>query len=291
MTGRTGTAGRVLRRPGASAAAAFLAVLLLVALAAPFIASGTRASAPVPYDPDRVDLASRFLAPSGTHLFGTDELGRDVLARLIHGSRVSLAVGFTAAFLSLTVGALLGGIAGYLGGTADWVISRLIELALCFPFLFLALGVAALFEPSAGAVIVSLALVTWTSEAKLVRGEVLRLRESEFARAAEAIGARPMRIVIRHLLPNAIPPAIVSATFGVAVAITAESALSFLGLGVQPPAASWGSILASADQYIRSAWWLAVFPGLAIFLTVAACNALGESVRQSLDPGSRRPEP
>ncbi|MGK2859481.1 MAG: ABC transporter permease [Thermoanaerobaculia bacterium] len=270
-------------------AASFIVLMLLAALLAPVLAS--ESSPLVPYSPDRVDLTSRLLPPSSSHWFGTDELGRDLFARTLHGARVSFAVGISVAILALGVGALLGAMAGYAGGPLDWAVSRAIELALSFPFFFLALGVAALFEPSFGSVVATLVAVSWTSDAKVVRGEIRRLRSSDLAVAARAAGASRSRILFRHLLPAAVGPAVAAAAFGVASAIAAESALSFLGLGVQPPQASWGSILASADDYIQRAWWIALFPGLAVFATVLACTFLGEAARDALDPAGRAHEP
>ncbi|MFA6955505.1 MAG: ABC transporter permease [Thermoanaerobaculia bacterium] len=266
----------------------FLGFMILVALVAPVIA--TERSFVVPYSPERVDLPSRFLSPSAAHWFGTDDLGRDLFARTIHGARISLAVGITVALLSLILGALLGGVAGFAGGAFDWLVSRATELALSFPFFFLALGIAALFEPSLGVVVATLVAVSWTGDAKVVRGEVRRLRDSDLAIAARAAGASRARVLFRHLLPAALGPAVASAAFGVASAIAAESALSFLGLGVQPPQASWGSILASADDHLRRAWWIAFFPGLALFATVVACNFVGEAARDALDPAAGRGE-
>lgn len=241
--------------------------------------------APVPYSPDSVSLDRRLEGPSAEHPMGTDELGRDVLARMIHGAAVSLAVGAAAAAIALLLGSLLGATAGYFGGAADWLISRLIEVLACFPFLFLMLALVALFQPSIGTLILALGLTSWTSEARLVRGEFLRLREMDFAVAARASGAGDWRIIARHLMPNALAPVIVLASFGVASAILIESALSFLGLGVPLPTSSWGSILSSADDYIGHAWWLALFPGVAIFGTVVACNVIGESIREAMNPG------
>lgn len=270
-------------------AASFLGLLILVAILAPLLASDS--SPLVPFSPDRVDLTARLLPPSTSHWFGTDELGRDLFARTVHGSRVSLAVGLSVALLALGIGAILGALAGYAGGAFDWTVARAIELALSFPFFFLALGVAALFEPSFAAVVATLVAVSWTSDAKVVRGEIRRLRAGDIAVAARAAGASRLRILFRHLLPAAMGPAVASAAFGVASAIAAESALSFLGLGVQPPQASWGSILASADDYIQRAWWIALFPGLAVFFTVLACTFLGEAARDALDPSSEAHEP
>ena len=242
--------------------------------------------APSQHSPNTIDLGGRLESPSGEHLLGTDDLGRDVLARMIHGARVSLAVGLLATLIALVVGSFLGAIAGYYGGAADWIVSRTIEIVLCFPFLFLVLGIVALFKPSMGTLMIALGLTSWTSEARYVRGEFLRIRELEFAQAARASGARDGRIIFRHLLPNALAPVIVSSSFGVAAVILTESALSFLGLGVPLPTASWGSILAAAKEHIDYAWWLILFPGLAIFSTVAAFNIVGERLRDALDPRS-----
>ena len=259
----------------ASGAVAYVALITLIAIAAPLVS---------PYAPNAIDLTAHLQAPSGRHLLGTDDLGRDVLARMIHGSRVSLLVGYSATALSLLIGAALGAIAGYYRGFADWIVSRLIEVVLCFPFLFLVLGIVALFKPSLATILIALALTSWTTEARFVRAEFLRIREMEYAQAARASGARDTRIIFRHLLPNALAPVIVSASFGVASAILAESALSFLGFGVALPTASWGSILAIAKDYVGFAWWLVVFPGVAIFLTVAAFNVIGDRLRDVMDP-------
>lgn len=256
----------------------------MLAIAAPFIAGSK--STPIPFGPNDVDVANRLHPPDAQHRFGTDELGRDVLARMLHGARVSLTVGLLATMMALVVGCFFGAIAGYYGGVADWLVSRLIEVVLCFPLLFLALAIVAFFGPSIWTIMIALGLTTWTSEARYVRGEFLRIREMDFAYAARASGARDARIIFRHLLPNALAPVLVSASFGVAYAILTESALSFLGLGVPLPTATWGSILASAKQFIEYAWWLVVFPGVAIFLTVAAFNIIGDRFRDALDPRS-----
>jgi peptide/nickel transport system permease protein len=256
----------------------------ILAIAAPVIARSSKSL--IPFGPNDIDVVHRLHPPDGQHRFGTDELGRDVLARMIHGARVSLTVGLLATALSLIVGSFLGAIAGYYGGAADWIVSRLIEIVLCFPLLFLALAIVAFFGPSVWTIMIALGLTTWTSEARFVRGEFLRIREMEFAYAARASGARDARIIFRHLLPNALAPVLVSASFGVAYAILTESALSFLGLGVPIPTATWGSILASAKDFIEYAWWLVVFPGVAIFLTVAAFNIIGDRFRDALDPRS-----
>lgn len=258
-------------------AAIWIAAVIAIAVMAPAIVG----------DPYEITSSSRLSPPSSAHPFGTDDLGRDVLARVIYGGRVSLLVGFIATFLSLTIGILLGAVAGYYRGMADWLISRVIEVVLCFPFLFLVLAIVALMRPSMLTIVVALAITSWTSDARFVRGELLRVRELDYAHAARAIGARDLRIVFRHLLPNAIAPVIVSSSFGVASAILTESALSFLGLGVPLPQPSWGSILSSAYDHLDYAWWLVLFPGLAIFLTVAAFNLVGDRLRDLLDPRSR----
>ena len=269
----------------AVAALLYVAFVSLIAISAPMIASSSKSSL-IPFGPNDVDVASRLQPPGSQHRFGTDELGRDVLSRMVHGARISLTVGLLATAMALVVGCLLGALAGYYGGAADWVVSRIIEVVLCFPLIFLSLAIVAFFGPSIWTVMIALGLTTWTSEARFVRGEFLRIREMEFAYAARASGARDGRIIFRHLLPNALAPVLVSASFGVANAILTESALSFLGLGVPLPTATWGSILSSAQQFIEYAWWLVVFPGVAIFLTVAAFNIIGDRFRDALDPRS-----
>ena len=265
---------RFRRSKLASAALIYVVVVALIAIFAPALT----------IDPNAIDLASRLSPPTHAHPLGTDDLGRDILARLAHGARVSLTVGFAATAIALIVGSLLGALAGYYGGAPDWIVSRSIEIVLCFPFLLLVLAIVALFGPSFITIMVALGLTSWTSEARYMRGEFLRIREMEFAQAARASGARDTRIIFRHLLPNALAPVLVSASFGVASAILTESALSFLDMGVPPPTASWGNILTVAQRHIDYAWWLVVFPGVAIFLTVAAFNIIGDRVRDALDP-------
>ncbi len=277
------TWSRFRRSRLATAALVYVVVVTLVAVMAPLIANERGV---VPFNPNATDLAHRLEPPDSRHHLGTDDLGRDLLSRMIHGARVSLAIGLTATLISLIVGSFLGALAGYYGGIVDWLVSRLIEIVLCFPFLFLVLGIVALFRPSFGTIMIALGLTSWTTEARFIRGEFLRIREMEFAQAARASGARDARIIFRHLLPNAVAPVLVSASFGVASAILTESALSFLGLGVAVPTASWGSILSIAEQYIDFAWWLVLFPGLAIFTTVAAFNVIGDRFRDALDPRS-----
>jgi peptide/nickel transport system permease protein len=237
-----------------------------------------------PYDPNHIDLKQVLMAPSRAHLLGTDTLGRDVLSRIIYGSRVSLKVGFVAVGLATLIGLLVGALAGYYGGWVDQLLMRLVDLMLCFPAFFLILAVIAVLEPSIWNIMAVIGLTSWMGVARLVRAEFLSLREREFVTAARALGASDTRLILRHMLPNALAPVMVSATLGVAGAILTESALSFLGLGVQPPTPSWGNILTAGKDNIEIAWWLSVFPGLAILVTVMSYNLLGEGIREAIDP-------
>lgn len=228
-----------------------------------------------------IRLEERLRPPSFAHPFGTDDLGRDLAARVIVATPISLAIGLLAAAMSLAVGFGIGGAAGYLGGVADLLLSRLIEVVLCFPVLFLLLALAAFLPASAATVVLAIGLTTWPADARYARAEILKAKSLDYTRAARAAGASPTRILMRHLLPNALPPLLVSAAFGVSWAILAEAALSFLGVGLPAPAASWGGILSAAPAYIEEAWWLALFPGLALFATVSAYNLLAEGLRQA----------
>jgi peptide/nickel transport system permease protein len=238
-----------------------------------------------PHDPDKINVTSRFKAP-GTpgHPLGTDSLGRDVLSRMIWGARISLKVGFVAVGLSTIIGLILGAFAGYHGGLIDSIVMRFCDLMLCFPSMFLILAVIAILEPSIWNVMIVIGLTSWMGVARLVRAEMLSLKNRDFALAARALGASDFRIVWRHLLPNAMGPVLVSATLGVAGAILVESSLSFLGLGVQPPTPTWGSILSEGKNYLERAWWLSLYPGLAILITVLSYNLLGEGLREALNP-------
>ena len=242
---------------------------------------------PVRRGPDTADLSARLSPPSAAHPLGTDGAGRDVLARLLHGARVALGVGAIAVAIELLVGLLLGAAAGYLGGAVDLAISRAIEAVLVLPTLLVVLAVAG----TAGSLPVAavglvIGLTSWPGVARLVRGELLRIRELDFVGASRALGASPVHTVLRHVLPNARGPVLVAASFGLAGAILAESALSFLGFGVRPPTATWGELLAQAHEHAISpgAWWLVLFPGAAVFLAVAGCNLVGEGLRRALDP-------
>jgi peptide/nickel transport system permease protein len=237
-----------------------------------------------PYDPGHIDLKQVLLPPNSQHWLGTDTLGRDVLSRIIYGSRVSLKVGFVAVGLATLIGLIVGASAGYYGGWVDLVLMRFVDLMLCFPSFFLILAVIALLEPSIWNIMVVIGATSWMGVARLVRAEILSLKEREFVTAARALGASDVRLILRHLLPNALAPVMVSATLGVAGAILTESALSFLGLGVQPPTPSWGNMLTAGKDNIEIAWWLSVFPGLAILITVMSYNLLGEGIREAIDP-------
>ncbi|MFV2063183.1 MAG: ABC transporter permease [Chloroflexota bacterium] len=241
-----------------------------------------------PYPVVEPDIANRLQPPSLAHPMGTDELGRDMLTRILAGGRLSLFVGLAATLIAMTIGITVGALAGYLGGKVDNVLMRLVDVALLLPDLFLLILASALLGPSVGTMIAVIALVRWMSTARLVRASFMSLREREFIESARAAGARGPRIVLRHLLPNSLSPVTVAATLLVASAIIAESTLSFLGLGIQPPATSWGSLLRNAQGQIFTSPWLAVFPGLMIFLTVIAINMVGDGIRDALDPGSTR---
>lgn len=254
-------------------------IVSVLAVLAPFIA---------PFDPNAVNvdpgLAKIFQPPSTEHWMGTDALGRDVFSRMLHGARVSLWVGFVSVGLATFIGVTLGLLAGYYGGLVDEAIMRLVDIMLCFPSFFLILAVIAFLEPSLVNIMVIIGLTSWMGVARLVRAETLTLRERDFVAAARLAGTRPSRILFRHILPNALAPVLVSATLGIAGAILTESALSFLGLGMQPPMASWGNMLLEGKQALGIAWWLSTFPGFAILLTVLGYNLLGESLRDILDP-------
>lgn len=250
-------------------------------------------AAPIPFDPADVDLGAILLAPSRSHLMGTDAVGRDLAARIVHGGRVSLAVGLLAAALALLVGVPLGAAAGYFRGPTDWLVSRVIEAVLCVPSLLLALALLTsaprwLDElPDALRLAVVLSATGWTPVARYLRAEFLRLAASDMMIAARSSGAGHLRIVARHLLPSALAPVLVTAAFAVAAAILLEAALSFFGLGVRPPVPTWGGLLGEAKRSVEVGWWLVVFPGACLFLAVLACNLVGEGVRDLLDPRSR----
>lgn len=249
---------------------------------------------PVPYTAETVDPTirrSRDRAPSSHHLLGTDDIGRDILAGIIHGTRTALSIGFIAMGIALAIGITLGAIAGYFGGWVDLLISRLIEIVISLPTFFLIITIVALVQDVvyAGRLLLIMAVIgltNWTTVARLIRGEVLRVRSLEYVTAAEALGFSTSRIIVHHVLPNAIAPVLVAAAFGVASAVLVESALSFLGFGVPPTVVTWGSMLFRARSDV-SAWWMGLFPGLMIFLTVSAYNLIGDALRDATDPRLR----
>jgi peptide/nickel transport system permease protein len=270
-----GLLARFLRHRLAVLGAVLVLVLACLSLAAPWLSA---------FDPNAQDLALRLLPPGPGHWLGTDEYGRDVLTRLLYGGRVSLAVGLSAVAIATLLGILLGALAGYFGGWVDQLIMRTVDVVLCIPTLFLILMLIVFLGPSLFNIMVIIGLTSWTDLARLVRAEFLTLKQRDFVLAARALGVRDRGIIFRHILPNALTPVFVSATFGVAGAILLESGLSFLGLGVQPPYASWGNILTAGKDYITQAWWLTVAPGMSIFLTVLGYNLLGDGLRDLLDP-------
>ncbi len=240
-----------------------------------------------PHDPGAMDLRNILAPPSAEHWFGTDQLGRDVLSRMIWGARISLKVGFVATGIAVAIGMLLGAVAGYYGRWIDGAIMRFVDVMLCFPTFFLILAVIAFLEPSIWNIMVVIGATGWMGIARLVRADFISLKERDFVQAARALGARDGRIIFRHILPNAMASVLVAATLGVAGAILTESALSFLGIGVQPPTPSWGNILTAGKDNIDIAWWLSLYPGLAILLTILGYNLLGEGIRDALDPRLR----
>ena len=278
------------RRLGLVAGLIVLGTMALAGICAPLLASSR---GPIPHDPYEVDLDAVLAPPSRAHWLGTDGLGRDLAARLVHGARVSVTVGLLTAVLALLVGVPLGALAGYRGGVADAVISRCVEAVLCFPSLLLALAVLATAPawveslPDGVRIALVLGVSGWTPVARYLRGEFLRLKGSEMVTAARASGAGHLRIALRHLLPSALAPVLVTAAFAVGAAILLEAALSFLGLGVRPPTATWGGLLTEARVHVERAWWLALFPGAALFAAVLACNLVGEGIRDLLDPRAR----
>ncbi len=254
-------------------------VLIIVAIFAPWLE---------PYDPYVVKLDSRLMPPALEHLFGTDNLGRDILSRVIAGSRVSLEVGILTVGLSMLIGVPAGLIAGYWRGVVDAAIMRLVDVFLAFPVIILAIAIVAVRGPGLTNVMLALVVVYWTTYARVTRGVTLVLREEEYVLAARSVGIPTLRILWRHILPNALAPLLVIATLGMGNAILAEAALSFLGLGIQPPEASWGSMLNFGMQFLRDAPFLSYFPGLAIFFTVMGFNMLGDGLRDALDPRLRQ---
>ncbi len=272
---------RLVRRRTALFGMLVVAVVVLTAIFAPLVS---------PFDPLAQEISQRLREPGWQdaqgriHLLGTDHLGRDILARIIYGSRIALVVGLAAVAISGVLGMLIGLVAGYFGGRVDDFFMRLADVQLAFPFILLAIAVIGVLGPSLRNIIVVIGVSSWVVYARVVRGEVLSIREREFVQAAIALGSRDWRVLASHVLPNAFTPWLVVATLDMARVIVIESALSFLGLGVQPPTPTWGGMLADGRVYLSTAWWLATFPGLAILVTVLGINLFGDGLRDTLDP-------
>jgi peptide/nickel transport system permease protein len=276
MVDRTIVWRRFTRNRLAAAGAAVVALLVTLAALAPWVA---------PHDPLFIDMEHKFARPGQAgFVLGADELGRDVLSRLLHAGRVSLAVGLITALIAVVVGSVLGAVAGYYGGALDAVIMRLVDVLLAMPTIFLLLALAAFLKPTMWTITVIIGLNSWMSVARMVRGQVLSLKEQEFVLAARAAGAGAPRLIARQLMPNALAPVLVAATLTVATAILLESSLSYLGYGIQPPTASWGNMLNNAQSYVLYAPWAAVYPGAMISLTVLGFNFAGDGLRDALDP-------
>ncbi|HRA32790.1 MAG TPA: ABC transporter permease [Thermomicrobiales bacterium] len=240
-----------------------------------------------PYDPIVPDIANKLAPPSAAHWLGTDELGRDILSRVLTGTRISLGIATMILSIAITAGVLIGAVAGYVGGWVDEVLMRITDIFLAFPALILAMGIAASLGRDLKNVIIALTLVYWPWYARLIRGQVLMIRERDFVEAAHAIGMRPSRVLLRHILPNTMAPIIVQATVDVGYAVLATAGLSFIGLGAQPPSPEWGTMIAGARAYFRVAWWYMTFPGIALTLTVIGFNLLGDGLRDYFDPRTR----
>lgn len=265
----------LLRNRLAFSGAVIVGVLVIMAVFAPFIA---------PFNPFDINVQDALLAPCKTHIFGTDHLGRDLFSRIVFGTRISLSIGFVAVGISLLIGIVIGSAAGYYGRKTDRILMRFVDIMLCFPSFFLILAVVAMLEPGIINIMAVIGITSWMGVARLIRAEILSLKEREFILASKAIGAGDLRIIVKHLIPNAIAPVLVSAVLGVAAAVLLESSLSFLGLGVQPPVPSWGNILMEGKASLGVCWWLMLFPGLFILITVLGYNLLGEGLREYFNP-------
>jgi peptide/nickel transport system permease protein len=266
---------RLQRNPGAMLGLVILAALVLAALLAPAIS---------PFDPIKQNATDAMQGPSLKHWLGADQFGRDILSRLLFGARISLRIGLVSVGIAASIGIVLGLLAGFYGGWADMLISRFIDLLLAFPGILLALVIVTVIGPSLFNVMVAVGISAVPNYARLVRGTVLAARENVYVEAAEAIGARDRTILVKHILPNVLGPVIVLSTLGIAGAILSGAALSFLGLGAQPPTPEWGAVLSDGRNYLRQAWWISTFPGLAIMVTVLSVNLLGDGLRDALDP-------
>jgi len=258
-----------------------LILFMMVSVLAPVI---------TPYDRDAIDLAMIETPPSRAHLLGTDELGRDVLTRLLYGGRVSLGVGIAATALQLVIGVTLGAISGYFGGLVDSIIMRLVDIMMCFPFFVIAISMAAIMQPGVVSLVIIIGILQWTHIARIVRVEILSLKQREFIEASRVLGLNSFEIITKHLLPNVLAPLIVYTTLAIANGILLEAGLSFLGMGVRQPQPSWGNMLSTAQsmRVLKSQWWLWIPPGLMVFLTVLSINFLGDGLRDGLDPKLKR---
>jgi peptide/nickel transport system permease protein len=268
---------RFMRNRVARSGLVLVVCLYCVAILAPLLAT---------HDPNAQDdiVRTRYQAPGAEFKLGTDKFGRDILSRIIYGSRISLSIGFVAVAIAITLGTLLGALSGYFGAKTDWVIMRFVDVLIAFPRLFIVLTLIAIFSPEIWLIIAVLGATSWMGVARLVRGQILSLKEREFIQATRALGLPHPRVILRHVLPNTLSPVIVAATLMIGDVILTEAVLSFLGLGVQPPTASWGNIINQGRDNLLGAWWIATFPGLAIVLTVVSYNLLGDGLRDALDP-------
>ncbi|MBL7068779.1 MAG: ABC transporter permease [Candidatus Omnitrophica bacterium] len=259
--------------------AVIILVLMVMAIAAPFVAT---------HDPTSINIKNALVSPCREHLFGTDMLGRDIFSRIVYAARIALSIGFVAVGIAALIGVFFGSIAGYYGGRLDSIIMRFADIMLCFPAFFLILSVIAIVGPNIFNIMIVIGLTSWMGIARLIRAEILSLKTRDFVSASKALGAGSRFIIMRHLIPNGIAPVLVSFVFGVAGAILTEAGLSFLGLGVQPPNPSWGNIIMEGKAVLGVGWWVILFPGLAILITVLAFNLLGEGLRDALNPRLKR---
>jgi len=267
-----------LRQPAIGIGAAIMLVFLLAALLAPLLA---------PYGPLEQNISAGLNPPSAVHLFGTDKLGRDIFSRILYGARISLFVGVAVVLISAAVGSVLGVVAGYLGGWADEALMRITDIFFAFPALILAMAIAGALGPSLQNALIAISAVTWPVYARLLRGQVLALKEREFVLAARTVGVPEWQIIVRHLLPNMLAPLLVQGSFDMGGAITAVAGLSFIGFGAQPPTPEWGVMISDARTYMATAWWMGTFPAVAIMLVVGSFNLLGDGLRDLLDPRLR----
>jgi peptide/nickel transport system permease protein len=273
-----GALWRALRRPGARIGLGIAALLLVLTVAAPWIA---------PYDPYDQDLSSALSPPSLDHLFGADQYGRDIFSRVLYGTRTALIAIIVADGLAVVVGGAFGLIAGFAGGRVDTAVMRLTDVLLAFPYLLLALIIVAALGPSLTNSILAIGIIYTPQYARLMRGQVLAVQDADFVWAARSVGARPLRVMLRHVLPNSLSPVVVMATLQAGSVVVETAGLSFLGLGAQPPSPDWGALLADGHSYFLTAWWIATFPGLAIFVVVLGFNLVGDALRDQLDPRRR----